>query len=517
MGRWNGWALAAGSLAVCVTLLSGAVAVGMRFPSVTVLAPMPEARELAASAVPLGEVDALDPDFVSKALGDDLGRLLGPPGAGGSRQSPGRGRPPEPATPSPTPGIDRLNVETPAGGNDSFENPVVVQSVPFTGKTETGGTTKQSGEPVDCGTVAPTVNSTVWYRYKVPRDIGLSADTLGSSYNTVLTVYTGDRLDRLTKVDCNDNHGSGRQSRLLLTARAGQTLQFQVGGVLETGRLIFNLDGTALPATNDDFGRAVDVELSAAGFVHRVDTSGAGVETDEPRDCGGHGTVWYRFTPPAAMRVEADTFGSAFDTALAAYTGGQLAKLTRMDCNNNAGESRQSRLILPVEARKTYYFQAGGVFSQDRGQLTFRLRQIQPPAHDAFASASMAGSLPFADRADTTTASLEPGEPQPGRFCLFAMKATLWYRFKPAANMLIWADSFGSNFDTEIAVYRGDRITELTETACNDDAAGGPGGGTSRVEFPVIAGELYSIQAGGIGSRESGNLVFRMCSGQPCQ
>lgn len=73
-------------------------------------------------------------------------------------------------------------------------------------------------------------------------------------------------------------------------------------------------------------------------------------------------------------------------------------------------------------------------------------------------------------------------------------------------------DTTGSSFDTRLAVYRGDRLTELQRVAGNDDATqvlGGQRPGISRVRFLAEAGIRYEIQLGGVGGDSGpGRLVI---------
>ncbi len=65
-------------------------------------------------------------------------------------------------------------------------------------------------------------------------------------------------------------------------------------------------------------------------------------------------------------------------------------------------------------------------------------------------------------------------------------------------------DTFGSDFDTGLAIYTG-MCDALTEVACNDDF----GGVTSQITMPTTAGTTYFILAGGYGS-DAGNLVLHL-------
>jgi hypothetical protein len=88
-------------------------------------------------------------------------------------------------------------------------------------------------------------------------------------------------------------------------------------------------------------------------------------------------TVWYAYTPQANLRVDANTFGSSYDTTISAYTGSPGA-LTQIDCNDDA-QGAQSQVIFDVTAGQTYYIMVGAFDSSAGGDLTLTLRQAPPP------------------------------------------------------------------------------------------------------------------------------------------
>ena len=94
------------------------------------------------------------------------------------------------------------------------------------------------------------------------------------------------------------------------------------------------------------------------------------------------------------------------------------------------------------------------------------------------------------------------GDPVPD--CVDGFGHGVWYQFTaPVAGQLV-VDTFGSDFDTGLAVYTGS-CDALTEVTCNDDA----GGVTSQVILPTAAGATYFILAGGYSS-DAGNLVLHL-------
>jgi len=82
----------------------------------------------------------------------------------------------------------------------------------------------------------------VWYSYTPSTSGTKTADTMGSSHDTVLAVYTGSTLTGLTLVGCNDDIStSDLDSRVTWTATAGVTYRIQAGGYSgATGTLVFH-------------------------------------------------------------------------------------------------------------------------------------------------------------------------------------------------------------------------------------------------------------------------------------
>jgi hypothetical protein len=122
-----------------------------------------------------------------------------------------------------------------------------VAALPSTDHEDTTLATLEPGEPQPCA----GINRTVWYSFTPSTDVTLIADTVGSSYDTALAVYTGTSLGTLSTVACNDDGGPGLLSRVQFSATAGVTYHFQVGGYFSSsGHLDFNLALVAPPATS---------------------------------------------------------------------------------------------------------------------------------------------------------------------------------------------------------------------------------------------------------------------------
>jgi len=104
----------------------------------------------------------------------------------------------------------------------------------------------------------------------------------------------------------------------------------------------------------------------------------------------------------------------------------------------------------------------------------------------------------------STVGATSFGDPVPD--CVDGFGHGVWYQFTAPVAGILEVDTFGSDFDTGLAIYTGS-CGALTEAACDDDTVGV--GVTSQVSLPTTAGTTYFILAGGYGS-DAGNLVLHL-------
>lgn len=122
------------------------------------------------------------------------------------------------------------------------------------------------------------------------------------------------------------------------------------------------------------------------------------------------------------------------------------------------------------------------------------------PASDNFASRGILLGL-GATEASNVNATREPGEPNhagvPGG-------KSVWFTWTPLLSGVATFSTAGSSFDTLLAVYTGNSVSNLTEVASDDDAGGYY---TSQVMFNAVAGTTYAIAIDGAYGA-SGNIVL---------
>jgi len=120
------------------------------------------------------------------------------------------------------------------------------------------------------------------------------------------------------------------------------------------------------------------IPISSSTYTNTQSTVPATSLGDPVPSCipGFGNGVWYKYSQQASGSISVDSFGSDFDTGLAAYTG-SCGSLIEMACNDDAG-GQTSQITFPVTGGVTYYILVGG-YSAQVGNLVFHLTSLMPP------------------------------------------------------------------------------------------------------------------------------------------
>jgi Calx-beta domain len=81
---------------------------------------------------------------------------------------------------------------------------------------------------------------------------------------------------------------------------------------------------------------------------------------------------------------------------------------------------------------------------------------------------------------------------------------SVWWTWTSPTSGVVTFDTFGSSFDTLLAIYTGSSVSALIQVAANDDSNGSY---TSLVTFNAVAGTVYQIAVDGYGGN-SGSIVL---------
>ena len=219
------------------------------------------------------------------------------------------------------------------------------------------------------------LTNSIWWKWMAPAAGWIQADTVGSTFDTVLAVYSGSNFSDLTLLASDDNGGPNNTSRLTFEAVQGTCYFFQIGSpLMRAGLARLNL-GPAPTLANGTRAGAESLDsvlpLSVSGHTTR--------ETE---------SAWFTWTapPPGQITQNAhvlvDNVGSSFPAKLSVYkeNGDLLA--------TNGGSSYAAFTLAPGN---TYYIEVGatdtnsawGAFVLNITADPFPLRLIVPPSRPA--------------------------------------------------------------------------------------------------------------------------------------
>jgi hypothetical protein len=163
------------------------------------------------------------------------------------------------------------------------------------------------------------------------------------------------------------------------STQTGQFVATFVGDNLQGNVATTSTQLTVIPPPpyNDDFNNPGVIRTVPANASQVVTTATTAV--DDPYCYGNSQSVWYAFTAPSTMRVEINTFGSSYDTAIGVYTGTRGA-LNQVSCNGDADNGYQSRVRFDAVAGTTYYVMvASQYYPSSTANLVLNV-QAAPPA-----------------------------------------------------------------------------------------------------------------------------------------
>ncbi|MBL9198975.1 MAG: C39 family peptidase [Opitutaceae bacterium] len=393
-----------------------------------------------------------------------------------------------------------------AAGNDAFAGATTLAPGGEVVTTTTTRATRETGEPSHAGNAG---GRSLWWRW-TPGVAGTAViATRGSSFDTLLAVYTGGAVGALTPVVSNDDDEDFATSYVRFATTAGATYLIAVDGFSgDSGDLVLTVLHSATASPNDAF--AARATLTGATANVTASNIVATRETGEPvHGVPGARSLWWTWTAPDNGTLSLSTAGSTFDTVLGLYTGAAVNALTTIATNDDGAADYSSALSTPV-ARGTNYHIAVDGYEQANGRvrlaLTFAAAGARP-ANDNFAArAALAGS-PASATAVTAGASKETGEPNHAGS---AGGASVWWTWTAPADGTVTLSTEGSTFDTVLAVYTGATFASLSLAGADDD---GGDNATSRLSLAVRGGTAYHIAIDGYNRAVGSALLYLTFSG----
>ncbi len=419
--------------------------------------------------------------------------------------------------------------------------------------------TKEPAEPDHAGNAG---GKSLWYCWTATTNTPVTFDTLGSTFDTVLAVYTGAEVSSLTVVTNNDDiaGATNRMSRVTFTPVAGTTYRIAVdgfGGGSGIAVLNWNQTGSALPdliiwgpaasptvvtrtfrSTDCEVreGCAVEGTRRLLSFTTETRNLGPGdLVLGSPAtnplfrwaSCHAH----FHFEQFAEYHL-LDTNGNVVATGKKVgfcvedvKSWSPTAKPQSLyNCNNQglqAGWADVYASGLPCQ-----YIDITGVAAGDYmlqmiinpdallpdanldNNITLVPVRIPPascavdPANDEFLNALGITNLPFSHFEFNYCADKQSGEPSHAGN---SGGPSVWFHWTPVSNETITVTTKRSDFDTLLAVYTGNAVNALTLVANNDDASNV--NKQSSVTFAANAGTTYRIAVDGYNGAAGGMVL----------
>jgi hypothetical protein len=351
----------------------------------------------------------------------------------------------------------QVNTGSTALANDNFANAIVISGTSATLTGTNVNATKQTGEPNHGGNVG---GKSVWYTWTAPSSGTVSIDTHGSSFDTLLGVYTGTSVSALTTIASNDDDAAGGTT----TSKVGFTV----------------IAGTVYQIAVDGYG-------GASGSV----TLNLAIAAGGP-------------AAPTGLTASAGTFSDGVHLAWTAVAGATAYEVWRSTTNSSASATKVSTADVTVSnfidttgtpGTTYYYFVKAKNAAGTGGYSASASGSRAAVSNDNFANATIISGTSITTTGTNTGATKEAGEPNHGGN---AGGKSVWYVWTAPTSGTVSVDTHGSSFDTLLGVYTGASVSSLTTIASNDDDPAG-GTATSKVTFAATAGTIYYIAVDGYG------------------
>jgi hypothetical protein len=339
--------------------------------------------------------------------------------------------------------------------NDDFANSFDLAQITTGNNVDA---TRETGEP-------PSFwgnGHSVWWHWTAPSNGSVIISTLGSSFRTVIVVYTGTAIDNLTEVASS----IAPNPPMYISVTAGTIYQIVVDG--------FQPDG---------FNSRGDIQLNVIYNVRPT------VAITSP----AQHTV---FLAPADVPVHVtaqDPDGSVVQIELSLVA---LANGTTTIFTSNTSDLDYTFPSLAVGDYVLIAAATDNLGVMIPTSVDFTVVDARP-ANDDFANSF--------DLAQITTgnnfnATLESGEPDSTARARWGAYHSVWWHWTAPNDASAVISTSGSSFPTIIVVYKGDTIDTLTLVASS---------GSGDLFYPFTAGTTYHISVDGLGGA-SGDIQLHV-------
>lgn len=343
---------------------------------------------------------------------------------------------------------------------DAFELPGEGAFVQWTNRFGT----LEPGEPLHAQ--VPSAAASVWWNWTPAKNTSVIVDTTGSSFDTIVGVYTNSPVNKLKEVASADDGASQKQAYVIFEAKAGVVYHIAVAGFSapDAGAIRLRVE----PGGNiDTVAPVLTVTSPASGLVltnaNDPKVTITGTAADPLPNASGVRQVQVQVNRDVASTATGTTNWSS--TVLLREGQNRI----RVVAHDYAGNSSPTRTIT----------------------VTYQLL-ISP--NDALTNAVELVGLEDTVTGNNSRASKEPGEPLHAGV---AGGKSIWWKTQPTTDGLLTLNTVNSTFNTLLALYSGPatQMSGLKLIASNDDAL--RGSDFSKIVQPIKGGQTYCIAVDG--------------------
>jgi hypothetical protein len=355
--------------------------------------------------------------------------------------------------------------------NDKFTNAFKMPSNGGIWVTTNNYASIEVGEPKHAKN--NTMDASIWWMWSSPVTTNVLIDTAGSSFNTVLGVYTGTNVAKLTEVGSSAGDTLNKlKAYVKFDVVAGVTYRIAVAGKDNTT----NSQGTvrlriAPGASPDTHPPSVSIESPNRETFTTEDIITLTGIAKEPflNDSGISNVLVQVNNGPITNAVGSDTWY----TTVVLPPGTNVIRAYAIDYAGNQGAA-DSIVVRYVN-----------------------------PTNDLFVSSGWLAGVGGLANANNQRATIEADEP------LHAGNVgghSIWYSWRAPQDGELRLTTSGSTFDTLLDLYVGTNLVSLIDVINNDDAY--EGAKYSELVYGVVSNQLYYISVDGYGG-ESGTVYLQ--------
>jgi uncharacterized repeat protein (TIGR01451 family) len=342
--------------------------------------------------------------------------------------------------------------------------------------------TREPGEPNHAGVPG---GKSVWFTW-TPLLSGVATfSTAGSSFDTLLAVYTGNSLSNLTEVASDDDAGGYYTSQVMFNAVAGTTYAIAIDGAYgASGNIVLNSSLDLLGAPVPKITAQPNSQIVGFGGTANFSVQATG---------SGLSYQWY-FNGAA---ISGATLPSL------QVTNVQAAKVGLYTARVNSGSRSVYSHAASLQIALTDGVVNANAIARDKFQATVNAALIATPSKSSqFTTSRYSKQAAGASRGYTTTqvfstyaSGTQSGEPN---HCDNPGGASSWTSVQAIDTGVMTIDTDGSSFSTILGVYTGNGydFSSLTPVAC--DVGSGKGGTNSLVTFAATTNTIYYVAVDGV-------------------